>query len=1446
MNKQVIRNFSLLVLVILLVTTFAVQVSAKIVFADLAPTHWCYDKIIDFEKKGYVCGYEDGTFRADQTITRAEYVKIVNNFFGYKQNTEDVAEFSDVKSGDWFAPYINEAVKRGYITGYDDGTFRPYDPIRRQEATVILSRILEIDKEEYPEDHVDGLIQYSDEEEVQDWARVAIHSYSVYNFINGYPDGTLRILRNVTRAETVELLHVLEQKIVIDRETSGGGVSTKTAKMPTIALWQEVETLDGVNRNSVELTNGWVNKANSTNRNNIDGVLVNITTTTTNATIKETLSGNKEDTREYITTETENLENASFLTDGKYKISATASKTGYKTSKPAEKEILVDTKAPEVLGKVTTPLADGTVVAHKHSVEITVTDPKTDDVNEVSGIDESTLKYAWFKEDKETLEYERVTDWETTTKNATIEISGDTTKYGTYKLGVSVKDVAGNSYGSLTDRIIVISGEIEIPEEIHYDFVEKIDPETPVDPEKPEDNDIIVIVGNNIPEVEPLVMSTKVGKAVSGDIVATDKDGDELTYTFGDDAATNPGNYTVTMSGENTTFVSNTAGTYKYNVKVSDGINEVNALVTVYVYDAKVITPSGDNGQGGKNDYDVTTEGIVMYVGETKELTAKLTPENANATYAWSESYEEISIDGKDNEEEVTIKGELPGDAKVKVNVTVSGETIEKVIKVKVISKITIQLPSYEKVYDGKALKANEEYKKAGADKETVTGTVREGDKISLEVSGEITNSGEIAVTLSGDVKVIDEATAKDRTEYYDITVVDGKLTVKEKAVTYKVEYYQQNISGDNYTLKETTGDIEVKLNGTTTKTAEYDANKYEGFTFEKVEPNDLTIPVIDDFTVKVYYTRNSYNLKLVAGNSISKVTAKEESGEKINIECKYEEEIKIDATLANINGFKYTFTNWMSGDNVYSTVQNATVTMPAHDLTLTAMASSEQIPAPRLAISSKFVDIDGEDISEYIYNPSEDNIVYYVIKLENTVKNSYPEKVVSATVTDTLPAYLEYISGDPSGDIIYEESKNKLTWNAKDIGYDEDAQYAYIKVRITENAFKSKEETSSSANVVSNITLGDVSSIDYKHDLDSTKQKTALFMRFAGSAKTWEDYLYVGECKSKTSETPRKKIIQGYDSDKIDKILASKDSGALNTMLKAFSDNQSVITSDFESLPSMDAIRKFVKEKYKIEIPENYVILWYYSTNITDHKVVRTYPISITTNGKTVTTNCTVTIPANSYHIDGILVDITTLNFVPEGTLVTVSNTANVAEPTLSATATLNLYYNSEPTTETQTLSLLEDFEIPVVDNVEENVSGEIVDNVPTISGDKNKIASGENTEMNLSNSGDNTSESILENSGDKNKLETNSGDTTNVNSGDNIKEEEILENEENTNLNNEENEEKNKEPEKIEPPKNGEDVKKQEDDEDDNKETKKPDDEENESNKEEGENDGEEEINE
>ena len=133
---------------IMILSTFSFAVS----FSDLSSSHWCYQTIHQFIEKGIISGYEDGTFRPDNVITRAEFVKIVNHYFHYSSVSINDNSFKDVPSDSWFFQEVNIAIEKGYIKGFEDNTFRPNEPIRRQEAVVILARILGIDQESFSKD----------------------------------------------------------------------------------------------------------------------------------------------------------------------------------------------------------------------------------------------------------------------------------------------------------------------------------------------------------------------------------------------------------------------------------------------------------------------------------------------------------------------------------------------------------------------------------------------------------------------------------------------------------------------------------------------------------------------------------------------------------------------------------------------------------------------------------------------------------------------------------------------------------------------------------------------------------------------------------------------------------------------------------------------------------------------------------------------------------------------------------------------------------------------------------------------------------------------------------------------------------------------------------------------------------------------------------------------
>ncbi len=462
---------STLLMLVLVMTFVAVEAKAK--FPDLSPMHWCYEKIMDFYERGYVDGDDTGTFRPDDTITRAEYVKIVNNFFGYSKSNK-ASGLSDVDNDEWFAPYVNEAVSRGYITGYEDGTFRPYEPIRRQEATVILSRILKIDNETYPKNHKDGMEQYLDGDDIEEWAYKAIHSYSVHNFINGYPDKTIRLMQNVTRAETVELLHKLEQKVEIDRP---GGGDSSTVRQPKITV---VEANDSVE---------WYNLEEANSHKNDEKITVQVHTATEKATIEVKVNGELQTTREVVVKKGTTVEFE--LPDGEYTITAKATKKGYKNSKEAvQKHVRVDTVA---------PIAEG--IEKEDGVEVDVFD-STRKSFEISGVNEETVKYAWL-EKVGSNSYKRVSDtWEELPEGLIKLPEG--LNPGKYYLGITAYDNAGNVTTGYKDRIVVANDDgTEEVIEIDYTIVtEKDVPEEKVEePEEPgdpgEDQGIVTFYANN-------------------------------------------------------------------------------------------------------------------------------------------------------------------------------------------------------------------------------------------------------------------------------------------------------------------------------------------------------------------------------------------------------------------------------------------------------------------------------------------------------------------------------------------------------------------------------------------------------------------------------------------------------------------------------------------------------------------------------------------------------------------------------------------------------------------------------------------------------------------------------------------------------------------------------------------------------------------------------------
>ena len=157
------------------------------------------------EHKSYIVGYEDGTFRPDSDMTRAEAAAIFARLISEEKGEQvsGKATFSDVSGSDWYAPELGYLEKYDIIKGYEDGTFRPDTPVTRAEFTAMTVRYYDLFNEvKYPA----NTTKYTDVNG-SDWAVKDISFATSEKWLNGYADGTFKGDSNITRAEVVTVIN---------------------------------------------------------------------------------------------------------------------------------------------------------------------------------------------------------------------------------------------------------------------------------------------------------------------------------------------------------------------------------------------------------------------------------------------------------------------------------------------------------------------------------------------------------------------------------------------------------------------------------------------------------------------------------------------------------------------------------------------------------------------------------------------------------------------------------------------------------------------------------------------------------------------------------------------------------------------------------------------------------------------------------------------------------------------------------------------------------------------------------------------------------------------------------------------------------------------------------------------------------------------------------------
>jgi len=177
--------------------------------------HWAEQAISKWsEEYSIIQGYEDGTFRPDNSITRGAFAGIMDRFLRFRE-TAPADTFSDLK-GNYWEEAILKLNAAGIYLG-NNGKALATDTITRQQAVTMIARAFHVDAETL-------FLPYTDEEAIAAYARPAVAEMTALGFVNDSMDGSFRPNDPITRAEIVNILSNMIQVLVQTPENRSGDV----------------------------------------------------------------------------------------------------------------------------------------------------------------------------------------------------------------------------------------------------------------------------------------------------------------------------------------------------------------------------------------------------------------------------------------------------------------------------------------------------------------------------------------------------------------------------------------------------------------------------------------------------------------------------------------------------------------------------------------------------------------------------------------------------------------------------------------------------------------------------------------------------------------------------------------------------------------------------------------------------------------------------------------------------------------------------------------------------------------------------------------------------------------------------------------------------------------------------------------------------------------------
>ena len=174
-------------------------------FPDVPEDYWAYPFIADLSRRGIISGLDDGTFAPDQPVTRAQYAALIQEILPAEQLQQPIA-FSDVGGDYWASGAIDTAVQAGFLRGFPDGTFQPDEPVSHTQVLASLANGLQLPQTTIPA--TDIVSVFADADQIPAWAVPIVATATEEGLVVNHPNpDQLQPNQPATRAEVAATIY---------------------------------------------------------------------------------------------------------------------------------------------------------------------------------------------------------------------------------------------------------------------------------------------------------------------------------------------------------------------------------------------------------------------------------------------------------------------------------------------------------------------------------------------------------------------------------------------------------------------------------------------------------------------------------------------------------------------------------------------------------------------------------------------------------------------------------------------------------------------------------------------------------------------------------------------------------------------------------------------------------------------------------------------------------------------------------------------------------------------------------------------------------------------------------------------------------------------------------------------------------------------------------------